>query len=204
MRFDTTQDGPATGGGYVPYALIPEFYQLYLQPHSRRSTQLPGQTYANYDFSSDIVSVRRHFHRPTVEQIVARGYFAPPRGRPESSIISDKEHTSWLGLESVIRQIRQRYELCERNLYEIELAKCAAMTSVFIREAELGFVAQTSREFYSLNKNIQSLYQQQREEHVTLWQDVSRLKQSLPEAAQQYLANYRKASLLEEKPGDAE
>ena len=61
----------------------------------------------------------------------------------------------------------------------------------------------SSREAYSLNKSLRELYEQQRDERVRLWQDISRLKQSLPEQAQQYLAAYRKVSILEDDRGDS-
>ena len=46
------------------------------------------------------------------------------------------------------------------------------------------------------------IYEQQRKERVALWQDVSRLRQSLPEQAQGYLSQYRKLSILNESEGD--
>ena len=50
--------------------------------------------------------------------------------------------------------------------------------------------------------NAQELYEQMRLERVTLWKDISRLKQSLPEVAQNYLAAYRKVAILEDDGGD--
>ena len=56
---------------------------------------------------------------------------------------------------------------------------------------------------YSLTKSLRELYEQQRDERVALWQDVSKLKQAVPEQAQQYLTAYRKVSILEdESAGD--
>ena len=200
MRFDITQNTPALGGGYVPDSLVAEHYQRYLQPEGWQPEQSTEPLSSTYDFSSDLLHPSRQTEfRQTVEQIVSRGYFAVPWGRPETALISDKKHTFAMGLEGMVRQIRQRYEIFESNLYEIERSKCSAINSLFRREAELGFIPRTGREVDSLNKNLQSLYQQQRDERVALWKDVSRLKGSLPEAAQQYLASYRKVSILEDE-----
>ena len=198
MRFQTSHQLAYLGGSYVPLSLTAEYYELYLQPSPWTAGTGRGPTRATYDFSSDLVPGRQLRTQRTVEEIVAHGYFAVPPGTLETALISDKRHTSHLGLDSLIRQIRQRYEIFQRNVYEIEWAKCAAMNAVHVREAERGFVSQTDREFYSLSKNLQALYQQQRDERVSLWQDVSRIKQALPEAAQLYLASYRKTSILED------
>ena len=203
MRFENTTDRQATPWRDAPYSYGTGVYEMDVRPHALPALDAPLQGNATYDFSSDLTVGKRFRHGPTVEQVIAQGYFAAPRGRPETSIITDKEHTSWLGLDSIIQDIRQRYEICERNLYEIELAKCDALTAFYSREATVGFVPANGKEFYSLNKNLQGLYQQQREERTSLWQDVSRLKHTLPEVAQQYLSQYRKVSLLTDDKGDA-
>ena len=202
MHFENTTDHQATPWRDVPYSYATGFYEMDIRSHTPPALDTPSQGNNTYDFSSDLIGGHRFRHGPTVEQVIAQGYFAAPRGRPETSIITDKEHTSWLGLDNIIQDIRQRYEICERNLYEIELAKCDALSAFYSREATVGFVPANGKEFYSLNKNLQGLYQQQREERTSLWQDVSRLKQTLPETAQQYLSNYRKVSLLTDGKGD--
>jgi hypothetical protein len=55
----------------------------------------------------------------------------------------------------------------------------------------------------ALTKQVQKVYDMQREERINLWRDVSRLKVDMPETIQQYLASYRKVSLLKENEGDA-
>ena len=202
MRFENTTDHQAAPWRDVPYSYATGFYEMDIRPQALPALDAPPQGNAAYDFSSDLIARKGFKHGPTVEQVIAQGYFAAPRGRPETSIITDKEHTSWLGLDDIIGQIRQRYDIFEQNLYEIELAKCDALTAFYSREATVGFVPANGKEFYSLNKNLQGLYQQQREERTSLWQDVSRLKQTLPETAQQYLSHYRKISLLTDDKGD--
>ena len=200
MRFENTIDRQGHPWRDAPYSYATGVYQMDVRP---KAPPAPSPGYAAYDFSSDLAERKKFRHSPTVEQVVSRGYFTAPRGRPETAILTDKQHTSWLGLDNIIADIRNRYEIFERNLYEIELAKCDALTAFYSREATVGFVPANGKEFYSLNKNLQNLYLQQREERVSLWQDVSRLKQTLPEAAQEYLSQYRKVSLLTDDKGEA-
>jgi hypothetical protein len=136
-----------------------------------------------------------------VEDVIQRGYLSVPRSEPETAIISDKRSTSWLGLDDLIGQIRNRYQVYERNIYELEVAKCAAINCLFEHQAYHG--PTDSKVEYSVNKRLDGLYSEQREERVNLWRDVSRIKLLLPEQAQNYLAAYRKVAILDENKGDA-
>ena len=155
---------------------------------------------APYDFSSDLVGQTGFQHAPTVEQIIARGYLAVPRSDPVEAIISDKTHTSWLGLDDIIGQIRNRYDLYHRNMYELDIAKCAAHNCLHYHEAYHG--PADSRIAYSVSKRLDGLYRDQRAERINLWRDVSKLRLELPERAQQYVTAYRKLSILEDEEGD--
>ena len=106
-------------------------------------------------------------------------------------------------MDDVIGQIRRRYEVYDRNVYEIELGKCYLISSAYAIESARGGVTLNSKEMYGLNKSLSEFYQQQRNERVNLWRDVSRLRLQLPENAQQYLSAYRKVSILESDEGDA-
>jgi hypothetical protein len=185
---------------YVAYFYEAGLVQRYLDSKNRSLTEPGGQTPGTYDFSSDLLGPTRSYHVPSVEQIIAHGYLAVPHSDPVDAILSDKKHTSWLGLDDVIQQIRSRYDLYQRNMYEIELSKCAAITSVHTHEAWHG--PSDSRVEYALNKRLDRLYKDQRDERTSLWQDVSKLRLELPENAQQYLTAYRKLSILEDEEGD--
>ena len=195
-------NAPAIGGGYAPYFYQSGLFQLYLRPPTCAPETQPLAGYSMYDFSSDLVRPQRHFYPQTVEQIVERGYFRVPQGDPIAAMVSDRKHTSWLGLDDLISQVRDRYEIYQRNLYEVELAKCSALNAMFAVEADRGGVPTDSRERYGLSKNLQRLYQEQREERLSLWQDVSKLRLSMAELAQQYLSAYRKAYFLEAPEGE--
>jgi len=196
-------NSPALNRGYVPYFYEAGLHHLYPIPSSQAPVGAPSPNHARYDFSSDPDPWKPFRGPQTVEQIVQHGYFAVPVVDPETALISDKRDTSKLGLDDTIRQIRQRQSLYERNIYDIELGKCSAITSVFALEAERGGVPADSKELYGLSKVLQRFYQEQRAERVEFWKDVSRLRQSLPEVAQQYLSAYRKMEILGSDDGDA-
>jgi hypothetical protein len=185
---------------YVAYFYEPGFAQRYQGSKDSSPAGLNRGPPSTYDFSSDLTGKTRFYHGPTVEQIIANGYLAIPKGDPVKAIISDKKHTSWLGLDDVISQVSKRHELYQTNMYGLELAKCAAMNSVHDHEAHHG--PADSRIEYSLNKRLDNLYKDQRDERINLWRDTSKLRLLLPENAQQYLSSYRKLSILEDTKGD--
>jgi hypothetical protein len=195
---------PADAGGYVPYFYQRGLYRLYPLPGAGRPhPAYTGET-GVYDFSRQAGPFELLDSPQTVEQIVQRGYFAVPAGDPVTALISDKGHTARLGLDDLIHQVRQRYELYERHFYQIQLAKCAAINAIYQHEAYRGEGSASSRQHYAKHKAIQDLYAQEREERVELWRDVSRLKLLLPESAQSYLGAHRKLAALNTPAGDAE
>ena len=189
-----------TDKDYVIY-----FYESGLsnQYQQRQKDLLAGLNYGptgSYDFSSDLF-VRQSWPAPqTVEDIVQRGYFAVAKSELETALISDRKNTSWLGLNDLIGQIRHRYEVYQSNIYELEVAKCAAINCFFKHWAYHG--VPDSKVEYSVNKRLDGLYGEQREERTNLWRDVSKLKLLLPENAQNYLSAYRKVAILEDDKGD--
>ncbi len=196
--------GPVFDGPYVPYFYQSGKFLVYGMPAKTGPREMRGQSGSGYDFTSDLLQKRAYPRDQTVEDIIQRGYFPIRESEPETAIISDKKQTSGLGLSDIIHQVRQRHEIYERNIYQIELGKCYTLNSAFTVEAHRGGVPPNSREAYSLNKSLGEFYEQERDERVRLWQDVSRLKQTLPELAQQYLSAYRKVSILEDdSDGDA-
>ena len=155
-----------------------------------------------YNFTSDRNILVNPDQPQTVEQILENGYFVTPTGDPVTAMITDRKHTSWLGLDDTINQIRQRYEIYDKNIEMIELAKCYSVNTFLKHYDQVKPMPVSDRIYYSLNKNLQKFYLQQVEERVTLWRDVSRIRQSLPESAQNYLASCRKVAMLEDNKGD--
>jgi len=197
MNNPDISNGPVFDSGYKPYFYQSGKFMAYDLP-GREPKSTYFSTSTGYDFTSDIVPKNNWPKTQTVEDIISSGYFPISKSEPETAIISDKKQTSGLGLSDIIRQVRQRYDIYERNIYQIEVGKCYALNSIFYIVATRGGVPQNSREAYSISKSLRELYEQQRDERVTLWQDVSKLKQTLPEQAQQYLTAYRKVSILED------
>lgn len=182
--------------GYTPY-----FYQagLYLwKPLESAAAvnKLYKEPSGGYDFTTEKPVF---YHPQTVEQIIQKGYFAVSRTEPETAILSDKQSTFWQGLDGIIQQVRKRYEIYNRNIYQIELGKCYVITDLLKQDAWKGGLPPNIREHQRLTKQLGDLYQQERDERVKLWQDVSKLKLLLPEAAQQYLSAHRKVSILKDQ-----
>lgn len=202
MEFTNQQNRSVQGSEYVPYFYESGQFLRYDRPVNRR----PVSNYflsSGYNFSSDKASSKFDPEKPqTVEQIIYQGYLSLPTGDPVTAMITDKKHTAWLGLDDAISQIRQRYEIYDKNIEMIEQNKCAAMNVFLSHYDKVKPMEVDDRIYYSLNKNIQRLYSQQIDERVNLWRDISRIKQLLPEAAQQYLSAARKISVIDETKGD--
>lgn len=193
-------DAAATIGGYVPYFYQSGLHQAYPLPSMNVPRPADDSRSSSYDPAPAESIFGRADRIQSVEQVIANGYFAIPLGDPVAAIISDKRGTSWLGLDDVISQIRQRREMYQQNTYELELAKCAAMNTIYAHEAYEG--PASSKQFYARHKQLQELYEQQRVERTSLWKDVSRLRLALPESAQAYLAAHRKMQALNSATGD--
>ena len=182
---------------YQPYLYQSGRFQNYGNLSWTPSSRTPIRPQAaSYDFSSP--QLGRPWDRlPSVEEIIAHGYLSTPYAVPEMALISDKLHTSRLGLDDLIAQVRSRQAIYQKNMDELALAQCEANNAVFRQEADQGHPAD-ARQRYSANKRIQDLYQEQREERINLWRDVSRIRLAFPEIAQLYLASYRKVALLDD------
>lgn len=201
MNANPNPNVPFMGPGYMPYSYASGIFQNYGR-HERSGTSDPAyRSAAAPDFSTPPQHRRQLDHPQTVEQVIASGYFAIPNSDPETAIISDKRDVSKLGLDDVISQVRNRFDLYQQNMYELSQSMCEAKNSVFRQEAAQGKPAD-NRQIYSEQKQIQKLYEQERMERVNLWRDVSRLRLALPETVQSYLGAYRKLSILNEPTGD--
>lgn len=137
----------------------------------------------------------------TIEDVITRGYLTVSQSDPAAAILTDRRETAWLGLDDTITQVRARYEIYGRNLRDILYATAAATNALHTWEAERGWPS--DRQLDNLHKTLQNLYSQERDERVTLWRDVARLRSQLPEAAQTYLTAQRKLQLLDLPGGEA-
>jgi hypothetical protein len=201
---ETDYNGPVFDGTYRPYFYQSGKFLLYDPSHQTEPKGYLESTASGYDFTSDLTSKRPVAGPQTVEDIIRNGYLSVPHCDPETALISDKQAVSRLGLSDIISQIKSRYEIYNDVIYNIEMSKCYTVSSQLAVESSRGGVRMSSREAYSLNKKISEFYLQQNEERVRLWQDVSRLKQLLPEQAQSYLSGYRKMAILSDTKGELE
>ena len=199
------QNNPATGANpasYVRYDYTSPRYQLRRYAPIAARSQPETKPSSPYEFSASTISNPVDQGPHTVEQLVTQGYFAISTSMPETALLEDRKHTSWLSLEDAISQVRQRLDIYSQNMYELKLAQCAAQNDLFAFESKYGWPAPTEQQ-YVMGKRLQRLYSEQREERVSLWKDVSMLKQELPEALRQYLSATRKLQILDANGGDS-
>ena len=201
MNLSSQQFGRLPGAEYIPYFYESGQFLRYNEPVKNRRAQTYFMS-SGYNFSSEGSSILDPEQPQTVEQIIYQGYLAIPTGDPVTAMITDKKHTAWLGLDDAINQIRKRYEIYEQNIELLEENKCNSMNVFLAHYDKVKPMSVDDRIYYSLNKNIQRLYTQQMDERVNLWRDVSRIRQSLPESAQQYLAAVRKNTVMDDNTGD--
>ena len=203
MYQDEPFNVPAEQAGYQPYFYHAGLFSRYLVPAVNARPQRQERTESTYDFSSDNPTGARFDRFQTVEQMITHGYFSVPDANPITALISDKMHVSKLGLDDVIQQVRSRYEIYHRNIEELNESVCEVHNGLFRQLADHGTLVANQKQQYSVTKQVQKIYDMQRDERINLWRDVSRLKLELPETAQQYLTAYRKVALLKENEGDA-
>lgn len=146
-------------------------------------------------------SPRRDTPVQTVEDVIARGYLVVRSGEPATAILTDRRDTAWFGLDDAITQIRARHEIYEQNKRDLLYATASATNALHTWKAERGWPS--DRQLDNLQKTLQNLYTQEREERVSLWRDVARIRAELPEAAQTYLTAQRKLQLLNTPGGGA-
>mgnify|MGYP006297028885 FL=1 len=202
MHQQNIPNGPAFGSDYVPYFYQSGQFLAYNLVDNTAAKGLLERSISNYDFNSYVTGKSFPQGIQTVEDVIQKGYLAVPETEPETALISDRNHVSKMGLSDIICQIKGRYRIYQQNIYQLERSKSDAVNCQFAIEASRGAVAMDSKEAYSLNKRITELYVQQLNERTKLWQDVSKLRQLLPENAQNYLTSYRKLSILQDNEGD--
>jgi len=136
--------------------------------------------------------------RQSINEIIKDGELALQKTEPTLALLTDRQHTTWLGLDDLIDQLRSRFTLHRQTLAGIEYAKVAATNEFYALGLQNG--PPDVPQVFALHDRLQSFYQEGREEKVRFWRDVSRLRQVMPEAVQLYLSAYRKAAILRGDP----
>jgi len=131
----------------------------------------------------------------SVDQIISDGYLMIPMADPVTAMLFDKQHATWLGVDDAVAQVSRRHDLYKQHLREIlqhEADTLSAMLA-FPKIREL-----VAPEIYqSVQKQLQDLSKQRREERTNFWRDVSRLRAGVPELLENYLVSHRKSSLFD-------
>jgi len=200
MYLSDTQNGPSGDLKYVSHIYRYEHPFRY-QMREKVSPNYPIISNSGYHFLSDNYSCVNPEQPQTVEQIVEKGYFAVPPGDSITAVVSDKKHSSRIGLDDLIGQIRQRYQIYDQNIYELKQSECSALNVFHRHVCWYDGIGGTDRQYYSLNKRLQTIYQMKRDERVRLWQDISRLKEKVSGKILDYLAAYRKMAVLDDDGG---
>ena len=197
MEFNTPSLTSAPTGAEKPKNYKFERYLLDRYLRKPQSSLYRPTPHTSSDFFRSDPVGRDDEGPQTVEQLISRGYFAVPRMAPETAGIHDRKFSSWLGLDDIIGQIRHREELYKKNMLEMEWGKCYAFNEL----ARQGRPA-TPEAYILYGKRMQDLQSEQRAERITFWRDVSRIRERLPESAQQYLSAFRKVQILDDDGGE--
>ena len=197
MNANNANQAAASAAAHIPY------YYLYGRAARARPVYPIGYgplvpRYGRYDSSTPNFFPSIDQGPQTVEQLLEQGYFAPPARQPETAVLHDRRETTGLGLDDVLTQIDQRQTIYRENMLDLAWSECYAFNEL----ARGGWPA-TLEQQTVYEQRMQRLRSEQRAERVSLWQDISKLRQSLPEVMQQYLSAFRKLEILDGPGGDA-
>ena len=154
-------------------------------------------SYHQYPLAESTPLLRLEDGPQTVEDLIYQGYLAVPASDPDMAVIFDKKHTAWLGLDDVLAQIKERQSIYEKNMLELEWAKCYAFD-----ELARGGLPPSDEKVDTYQMRLQKICAEQRLERVATWQDTWRLRETLPESVQVYLSALRKNDLLKDLESD--
>lgn len=132
---------------------------------------------------------------PTLDGLVESAYVSVGTADPVTAILGDKRRVAGLGLGDLVEQVRRRIRLYEQHMDELEQSKIAA-TNAARNWLDLSGRVDAGRD-PALLSIIQELEGQQREQRLSLWRDMSTLRQSLPTWLQDYLSASRRAAWLQ-------
>ncbi len=165
--------------------------ERYANPADRYGLTLPSGYYA-----LGVQPRYRPVDRPDLGRIVEYGYFHVPPADPVTALVTDRSLTTGLGLDDAIERIRQRYEIYRHHVTELEASRQRALSAAQSWHAPQGWI-ESGRD-PTLETTLRELDQQQREQRVSLWRDVGRLRETLPTWIQDYLSAYRRRQWLDD------
>jgi len=134
----------------------------------------------------------------SVEQIIKDGYVAIRPRDPVQAILGDKKDTTWMGLDDAIHQIRDRCEAYQLNVEGLVQNELDLRNSSRQCDRRPGWEPEDDPEIL---QSLQAIDERQRQERLSLWRDISRLRSTVPEAAREYLSARRRIDILEDNEG---
>lgn len=192
----------AQSAANIPYGSVHYHYQY---GRHQQYGRLPAETrygvrpywHAQPSFSTPPPQPTIDAGPQTVEDLIQEGFFAAPDRAPEIAGLYDRHQVGWMALDDVLNQIRDRQEVYRRNVLDIQWAQCYAFNEL----ARHGQPA-PDEAYVAYDRRMQDLRADQRAERVALWRDVARIRERVPESAQQYLSALRKLQILDDHEGD--
>jgi hypothetical protein len=139
--------------------------------------------------------------RISLERILSDGRLSVPRAEPAEAMLIDRQRTQQLGLDDVITQIQWRYDLYRQHMDELQQTELTVLNAHHTWHDPWGIV--DDRRDPELRRELDSVEQQRRAERLSLWRDLSRLRQAVPDWAERYLSAYRKVQLVKDGGGYA-
>ena len=143
---------------------------------------------------------RRRDGVQSVRQIIKDGYVAVRPRDPVQAILGDKKDTTWMGLDDAIHQIRDRCEAYRLNVEGLVQNELDLRNSSRRCDRRPGWEPEDDPEIL---QSLQAIDERQRQERLSLWRDISRLRSAVPEAAREYLSACRRIDILEDNGGDS-
>jgi hypothetical protein len=159
---------------------------------------LAGQATASSDESRSTVSAAG---RLTLDRIVSDGRLPVPKADPAEAMLVDRQRTQQLGLDDAITQLQWRYDLYREHMDELQQTELTVLNAHHTWHDFWAIVDE--RRDPELRKQLETVAQQRREERLSLWRDLSWLRQAVPDWAERYLSAYRKVQLFKDGGGYA-
>ena len=177
------------------------YHRYYRQPESAfsdRCSSLPGSgTFGHLgDYRPKARKAPSHWSAPwpSVDELLSESPAPASQLDPVAGFLSERKLITHLGLTDTLSQIHERVELYLLHKNEIEKAELNTLNTMHGFPTVNGYV---HPELYQdILRSLQQLEQQQRRERLDFWSDISRLRQSLPDAMDAYLDSCRKMRIL--------
>lgn len=119
---------------------------------------------------------------------------------PLAQFLSGKREFLTKSLEEIVALIREREQIRDINIYQIDKDICKTRTQMFNlpwRRYEINF--DLGKIHQTLQKQVVALNREKRLEEIACWRDVTRLKSDLRESLEELAQEKRKQSLLSGK-----